>query len=76
MTGTLGVTGFVTGSHLPCTADPRLFASTDVVDHTVAAAKCTVCKHLAACADDVVKVEKASPGVLVGTYAGHRFGGP
>lgn len=68
------MTALIIGDHLACTADPTLFASTDVLDHKAAKARCRVCSLAFTC-DDVVDAAVADGVQLVGTHAGRRFGG-
>ena len=58
-----------------CVQDPALFASTDVLDHTLAARRCAVCPVLKPCREATDQTAEHRPGLLHGTYAGRRFGG-
>jgi len=58
-----------------CVVDPALFASADVLDHTLAARLCDVCPVLKHCREATEQTAEHRPGLLHGTYAGRRFGG-
>ena len=64
-----------TGRARACVVDPALFASTDVLDHTLAARLCDVCPVLNHCREATEQTAEHRPGLLHGTYAGRRFGG-
>lgn len=64
-----------TGRARACVQDPALFASTDVLDHTLAARLCDVCPVLNHCREATEQTVEHRPGLLHGTYAGRRFGG-
>lgn len=65
-----------TGRARACVVDPALFASTDVLDHTLAARHCDVCPVRVPCSEAVAQTAEHRPDLLTGTYAGRRFGGP
>lgn len=64
-----------TGRARACVVDPALFASIDVLDHTLAASHCDVCPVFVPCREAVDQTAEQRPELLVGTYAGRRFGG-
>ena len=64
-----------TGRTRACVTDPVLFASTDVLDHTLAARLCDVCPVAASCREAVDQTAEHRPDLLTGTYAGRRFAG-
>ena len=64
-----------TGRARACVQDPALFASTDVLDHRLAARLCDVCPVRVHCREATEETAKHRPDLLYGTYAGRRFGG-
>lgn len=64
-----------TGRARACVNDPGLFASTDILDHTLAARHCDVCPVRVACREAADTQHDEHPGTLVGTVGGRRFGG-
>lgn len=64
-----------TGRARACVQDLALFASTDVLDHRLAARLCDVCPVRAHCQEATEATAKHRPDLLHGTYAGRRFGG-
>ena len=64
-----------TGRTRACVKDPVLFASTDVLDHTLAARLCDVCPVAVSCREAVDATAVHRPDLLTGTYAGRRFAG-
>lgn len=60
---------------LACVDDPALFASTDVLDHTLAARLCDVCPVRVPCRQVSDQRAAEEPGSLTGTHGGGLFHG-
>lgn len=69
------MTAATVGRARACVTDPTLFASTDILDHTLAARLCGVCPVRVSCREATEETAKHRPDLLRGTYAGRRFGG-
>lgn len=58
-----------------CAVDPALFASTDILDHTLAARHCDVCPVRVACREVSDQRAVEDPTSIVGTHGGGLFHG-